>query len=252
MSAIASWFAKLFARPPGAVVAEGPMSQVPASMDAARQDIPVLAAGEPNWLAILRAAGFTQPDMWAQHIAGPARRWEITAGRRAAAFAATIGHESDGGARLVENLNYSAAGLRQTWPARFSAADAERMGRGSDHSADQRAIAERAYGGRMGNGVEGSGDGWSYRGRGLIQITGRDAYRLATDACGLPLVQHPDLAAQPNCAAAVACWAWASWKGCNALADAGDIEGWRRAINGGLNGLEDVRRRYAAALRVVG
>lgn len=246
MNAIAGWFARLFARPVGAVVSEGP---APLSAPAV---IPVLAVGEPNWLAILRAAGFARPDMWAVHIEGTARRFQIAAGRRAAAFAATIAHESDGGRSLVESLNYDPAGLRRTWPPRFSAADAERMGRVGDRPADQRAIAERAYGGRMGNGVEGTGHGWSYRGRGLIQITGRDAYSLAGDACGLPLVQHPDLAAQPNCAGAVACWVWAEWKGCNGLADAGDIEGWRRAINGGLIGLEDVRRRYAAALRVAG
>lgn len=242
MNAIASWFARLFARPPGAVVAEGPAALA----------VPVLAVGDPNWLAILRAAGFQQPDAWAVAIDGPARRFGITAGRRAAAFAATIAHESNGGRDLVESLNYDPAGLRRVWPARFSPADAERMGRVGDRPADQRAIAERAYGGRMGNGAEGHGHGWSYRGRGLIQITGRDAYQRAGDACGLPLVQHPDIAAQPNCAGAVACWVWSEWKGCNPLADAADIEGWRRAINGGLIGLDDVRRRYAAALRVAG
>lgn len=242
MSAIASWFSRLFARPPGAVVSEGPI--VPG--------VPVHAIGDPNWLAILRAAGFARPDVWAEHIAGPARRFGITAGRRAAAFAATIGHESAGGEMLVESLNYSPEGLRATWPARFSPGDAQRMGRVGDRPADQRAIAERAYGGRMGNAGEGGGDGWLYRGRGLIQITGRDAYRQATDATGIPLVQHPDLAERPNTAGAVACWVWAEWKGCNRMADAGDIQGWRRAINGGLIGLDDVTRRYAAALRVAG
>lgn len=230
MSAIAGWFARLFARPAGAVVAEGPRPQ-PAQDLRTSPIVPVLAVGDPDWPAILRAAGFAQADLWAGHIAGPARRFGITAGKRAAAFAATIGHESLGGSILVESLNYSPAGLRATWPARFPAADAERMGRLEDgggrvlRPADQRAIAERAYGGRMGNAAEGAGDGWSYRGRGLIQITGRNAYSQAGDALGLPLVQHPDLAVQPNCAAGIACWAWAEWKGCNALADAGDVEG---------------------------
>lgn len=232
---IATWFRGLFARPAGAVVSEGPVS---------------LPVAEPNWLAILRAAGFSDPYGWAALIEEPARRWGITAGRRAAAFAATIAHESDGGKRLVESLNYSPTALRATWPARFSPADAERMGRVGDKPADQRAIAERAYGGRMGNAVEGAGNGWAYRGRGLIQITGRDAYSIAGDTLGLPLEQQPDIAAQPNTAGAVAAWVWAGWKGCNPLADAGDVEGWRRAINGGLIGLDDVRRRYAAALRV--
>ena len=95
-------------------------------------------------------------------------------------------------------------------------------------------------------------DGWRYRGRGLIQLTGKDAYSRAADATGLPLVSDPDLAATPEAAAEVACWTWAVWKDCNPLADAGDIERWRKAINGGLNGLQDVKARYAQALRVAG
>jgi len=207
---------------------------------------------DTNWLAVLRAAGFKSPEPWAAAIANPARRYNIMPGRRAAAFAATIAHESAGGTALVESLNYSPTGLRATWPTRFSLNDAALMGRDGGKPADQRAIAERAYGGRMGNGPEGSGDGWRYRGRGLIQLTGRDAYSRAADATGLPLVSDPDLAATPEAAAEVACWVWSVWKGCNPLADAGDIERWRRAINGGLNGLDDVRARYAQALRVAG
>lgn len=256
MSAIANWFAKFFARPPGAVVAEGPLLPAPVP-------VPVLVVGEPNWPAILRAAGFQQPDMWAPHIAGPARRWEILAGRRAAAFVATNGHESSGGSTLVENLNYRADRLAASFnqrTVRITAAEAARFGRVERDGrvvqvADQQSIANIVYGGEYGRRELGNtqpGDGWLFRGRGLTQITGRDAYQRAGDALGLPLVQQPDLAMQPNVAASVACWVWAGWKGCNRLADANDVEGWRRAINGGLNGLEDVRRRYAAALRVAG
>jgi putative chitinase len=215
------------------------------------EPLPVVPIG-PDWVMILREVGFAEPAAWAAHLAFPAARRGIHAGKRAAAFAATIAHESDGGRRLVESLNYSPAGLRATWGSRFTAADAERMGRVSDRPADQRAIAERAYGGRMGNATEGSGDGFLFRGRGLIQLTGRDAYRVATDALGLPILQQPDLAAQPNVAAEIAAWTWAAWKGCNPMAEAGKIEDWRRAINGGLNGLDDVRQRYEAALRVAG
>lgn len=213
--------------------------------------IPVLAVADaPDWHALLAAVGFADPALWARQVAFPAQRRGIHAGRRAAAFAATIGHESDGGRRLVESLNYTPAGLRKTWPHRFSQVDADMLGRRLGQEADQRAIAERAYGGRMGNGPEGIGDGFRFLGRGLIQITGRDGYGVAADALGLPLVQQPDLAAQPNVAAEIAAWTWAAWKGCNPLADRGDVEGWRRAINGGLIGIEDVRRRYEAALKV--
>lgn len=237
---IASALAALFRAPPGATVAEGP-----------KPAVPVVAVGdEPDWPAILRAAGFADPDKWAEAVAPAARRRGIHAGRRAAAFAATIAHESDGGRVLTENLNYSTAGLRATWPARFGAADADMLGRRLGQDADQRGIAERAYGARMGNGPEGSGDGWKYRGRGLIQLTGRDAYAEAAKATGLPLVQSPDLAIDPDNAAEIAAWTWAVWKGCNHLADAGQVEPWRRAINGGTNGLENVRARYQRALGV--
>jgi putative chitinase len=211
--------------------------------------VPVLAVGEaPDWPAILRAAGFAQPVTWAASIAPAAQRRGINTKKRAAAFAATIAHESAGGARLVESLNYSVEGLLKTWPARFTQEQAERMGRGPLRQADQRAIGERAYGGRMGNGPEGTGDGFRYRGRGLIQLTGRDAYAKAGVALNLPLFEKPELAEEPNQAAEIAAWTWAAWKGCNQIADRGDVEAWRRAINGGTNGIEDVKRRYAAAL----
>ena len=96
-----------------------------------------------------------------------------------AAFAATIAHESVNGQVLTESLSYSPARLMETWPARFTQAEAEALGRVPGRAADQLAIAERAYGGRMGNGPEGSGDGFRFRGRSLIQLTGRDAYRRA-------------------------------------------------------------------------
>lgn len=237
LRAVMDSLARLFARSP---VADAPIAQ--------GAGVPVHVAGEPNWVAILRAAGMVRPEAWAQHIAGPARRYGINNQRRAAAFAATIAHESANGTRMVESLNYSPAGLRATWPSRFSADDAQRMGRVGDKPADQRAIAERAYGGRMGNAPEGAGDGWRYRGRGLIQLTGRDAYRRAGAAIGLPLEEQPELAEDEAVAAEIAAWTWGAWKGCNPMADAEDIERWRQAINGGLNGLADVRTRYARAL----
>lgn len=236
---------RMFARPKGAMVAEGPKPDA----------FPVMAVGDaPDWRAILAAAGFRDPSMWAAHIAFPAARRGIHAGRRAAAFAATIGHESAGGTRLVEGMGYSAKRIMETWPKRFPTLAAAQpfAWDPTDPDREDIALANHVYGGRMGNERDGTADndGWDYRGRGLIQITGRDGYSVAADALGLPLVQQPDLAAQPNVAAEVAAWTWAAWKGCNPLADAGDVEGWRRRINGGLIGLDDVRKRYEAALRV--
>lgn len=213
--------------------------------------VPVYAVGDADAAAlapVLRAAGMVAYERWAGHLAAPCRRFAITPGRRLAAFAATIAHESAGGVRLVESLNYSPAGLRATWPSKFLAIEADMLGRRPGQDADQRGIAERAYGARMGNGPEGSGDGWRYRGRGLIQLTGRDAYRRAGAALSLDLEAKPELAAEEWAAALVAAWVWAAWKGCNDAADAGDVPKWRRLINGGLNGLADVRARYERAL----
>jgi putative chitinase len=224
----------------------------PVSSEPAPLPMPVVAVGEgdaPNWPVILRAVGFLAPDAWAAHLAGPAARRGIHRGRRAAAFAATIAHESNGGRLLVENLNYSPAGLVKTWRSRFTQDQAERMGRTATKPADQAAIANRVYASRMGNGGPQSGDGFRYRGRGLIQLTGRDAYARAGEALNLPLVSSPEMAADMKHAAEIAAWTWSVWKGCNDPADRGDVEAWRRAINGGLIGLDDVRERYQAALK---
>jgi putative chitinase len=203
---------------------------------------------EPSLAAVLAAAGMVHAEGWARALEAPCRARAIWPGRRLAAFAATIAHESAGGALLHENLNYSAAGLMKTWPSRFTQAEAEAIGRMPGKPADPQAIAEKVYAGRMGNFEP--GDGWRFRGRGLIHLTGRDNYRVAGRALGIDLEARPEQAAEWGIAAQVAAWFWAE-RGCNDLADLGDIEGWRRRVNGGLIGLADVRKRYEAALRAV-
>lgn len=229
---------------------------------AATDAIPGLAVADgTDWPRVLRAVGFADPDRWAAALRGPAARYGIDRSLRVAAFAATIGHESDGGRRLVENLNYADKALVVKFGAHRGMTPelAQRIGRQENERgavlrvADQRAIANIVYGGAWGRSNLGNtepDDGWRYRGRGLIQITGRNAYRRAADATGLPLIERPEMAEEPGAAAEIAAWAWAQWKRCNPMADAGDVQGWRRAINGALNGLDDVRRRYEAALRV--
>lgn len=99
---------------------------------------------------------------------------------------------------IVENLNYSREALLRTFPKYFTAADAAAYAR------QPQRIANRAYGNRMGNGGEASGDGWRYRGRGFVQITGRDNYSKFTAILGLDLVGNPDLALRADVAARIA------------------------------------------------
>src|SRR3979490_363444 len=98
-------------------------------------------------------------------------RFAIVTPARISAFIAQCGHESAQLTQLVENLNYGAQALQSTWPTRFPAALAARVARKPEQ------IANIAYASRMGNGPAASGDGWKYRGRGLIQITGKDGYQ---------------------------------------------------------------------------
>lgn len=169
-------------------------------------------------------------------------RFKINSSVRMAAFIAQIGHESGQLTRMVENLNYSAQGLLATWPSRFTAKTAAAMARQPEQ------IANIVYAGRMGNTLP--GDGWKYRGRGLIQLTGANNYRAAGAALGLDLINHPELVEQPDTAALVAGWFWQS-NGLNELADSGQFEKITRAINGGLNGQADRVALRDAAVKVL-
>lgn len=101
----------------------------------------------------------------------------------------------------------------------------------------------------LGNTV--AGDGFRYRGRGLIQITGRTNYKACGDALGIDLVANPDLLASDEWAARSAAWWW-QHHGCNALADGGDFTALTRRINGGVNGLDDRTRRWEVAKQHIG
>jgi putative chitinase len=105
-------------------------------------------------------------------------------------------------------------------------------------------IANKAYCDRMGNGDEASGDGWKYRGKGLIQLTGKDNYQRFSDATGVDAVGNPELLAEPEMAALSAGWFW-STNGLNALADSKDVLAMTKRINGGTHGLDDRQAKYA-------
>lgn len=187
---------------------------------------------------------------WATPLARAMERHGITTPRRAAHFLAQIGHESASLSRLEENLDYSAARLREVFPSRFDATTARAYARQPER------IANRVYANRMGNGDEASGDGWTYRGRGPIQLTGRANYRRMARITGLPLEAQPALAAEVAAGALIAA-AWWQDAGLNTLADTGDILDVSRRVNLGTtrthrmpNGLSDriTRTRRALAL----
>ena len=175
----------------------------------------------------------TQDARWLAPIREACTRFEIDNEDRQAMFLAQCAHESSGFSTLVESLHYSAAALATTWPDRFTAAEAV------EFAYDDIRIAERVYGGRMGNAPEGVGDGWRYRGRGLIQITGRANYAKCGRALELDLEGQPELLEQLGPAALSAAWFWAEEALCNALADAGKFQSITLRINGGINGMAD-------------
>lgn len=159
-------------------------------------------------------------------------------------FLAQLGHESGGGTVTEENMNYSAARMTVVWPSRFpTVASAQPFA----HNPEK--LANKVYSNRMGNGPPESGDGFRYRGRGLIQITGRDGYSEVGRRAGIDLVAEPNRAFAPADALRVACAFW-QWKKINPACDEGDFVKVTKLINGGTVGLPD-RRAWLDKVRRV-
>jgi putative chitinase len=195
---------------------------------------------------LLHLLGVRDTENWLRPIAAACGSCEIDTPRRVAAFMANIMVETSSLSTLVESLNYSPEGLLKTWPNRFTPATAQSMGRTASKPANQRAIAEAAYGGRLGNGPPGSGDGWMFRGRGLIQLTGRSNYQRFAKRVGADIETLPGALETPESAATSAAQFWQA-AGCNQLADNDDIVAVRLAVNGGSNGLDKVQAAYKKA-----
>lgn len=165
---------------------------------------------------------------------------EIGTGRRAAQFMAQVLTETGALVRLKESLAYKdPKRLDELFSAVKGEADAKAL-----IAAGEVAIANRVYANRIGNGDEASGDGWRFRGRGYLQITGRDNYRAFGARVGMDLEGNPQLLEQPGPAAEASAKYWAA-NHINVEADAGDVVGVTRKINVGLAGL-DQRRAWLA------
>jgi putative chitinase len=177
---------------------------------------------------------------WTAPLVEAMDRFTINRADVAASFLAHVAHESDECRRLSENLRYSAARLHGVWPKRFPTLESAKP-----YAFNPEKLANFVYANRMGNGPTASGDGWRFRGRGLLHTTGRSNYRAAGQALGLFLEEHPELLEQPLPAALAAAHFFTSGK-CDELAqdlpDDDDQEDFRRItrlINGGLNGLAE-------------
>jgi putative chitinase len=170
---------------------------------------------------------------WVDALNETFQRFNINDVNQQGAFIGQCSHESNHFKALQENLNYKAETLHKLWPNRFPTMEVAQQFAGQPQK-----IANKVYGSRMGNRDESSGDGFRFCGRGLVQITGHDAYWHCGQALGVDLVQHPELAATPKYAALSAGWFW-NTHNCNALSDAQDWTGLTKKINGGTFGLNE-------------
>ena len=180
--------------------------------------------------------------------------YDIDTPRRMAAFIAQCAHESGGFSVLQENFNYKPQALRRLFSKYFP--DDAIAGQYCAKPNKQEAIANRIYANRMGNGDESSGDGYRFRGRGLIQLTGRSNYQnfadsIEVDGRPLKIEEVPAYLETFEGAAQSACWFWET-NNLNKWADDGDILTLTKRINGGTIGLEDRKKHYEHALHVLG
>lgn len=173
-------------------------------------------------------------------------KYEITSKIRIAAFLSQTGHESLDYTIMSENLNYSAKGLNTVFPKYFKNA-----GRDANLYARQpEKIANIVYANRLGNGDTASGDGWKYRGRGIIQLTGYSNYKAFADYIDKTVEETIQYVQTKEGALESAAWFWNS-RNINKVADTGDVVAVTRLINGGTHGLTDRTKRYNNALKVL-
>jgi len=185
-------------------------------------------------------------DNWLEALNEILPDYEINTPKRVAAFIAQCAHESGGFKFLKENLNYRAESLLKIFPKYFKT-----LAEANQYARQPEKIANKIYGGRMGNGPESSGDGFRYCGRGLIQLTGKDNYTWFAASLEIPVEEAAEYLQTFEGAVQSACWFWETNK-LNQWADKGDIINLTKRINGGTIGLEDRIKHYNHALHVLG
>ena len=183
---------------------------------------------------------------WVDALNETFARFNINSNNQKAMFIGQCSHECGNFRILEENLNYRAATLMRLWPRRFPTLE-----KANEYSGNAKKIANSVYSLRMGNRDETSGDGYRFRGRGCIQLTGHSNYFHAGKALGVDFVMEPDLVSTPKFAALTGGWFWATHN-CNAPADALDYTKVTKIINGGTIGLDDRIKHVKHALAVLG
>ena len=193
-------------------------------------------------VATLVAAGIapTQARQFEDALRFACDRFDINTPARLAGFLAQCRVESEGFTRLEECLYYvTPERIRSVFPREVAS-----IGQAAQLVRNPKALALAVYSDRLGNGPPETGDGWAYRGRGLVMLTGRNGYADAAAELARPYVDQPDLVAQPADAALVAAWFWKTHH-CNELADAGLWDAVTKAVNGPLMLQADLRRQYS-------
>lgn len=176
--------------------------------------------------------------IWATHINDVCTKYSITTKNAVAMFIAQCAHESALFTRLIENLNYSSEGLAKVWKNRFADGEGKPNALAKSLHRKPEAIANIVYANRMGNGSTESGEGWKYRGRGIIQLTGKENYQNLSTAVKIDFVNHPELLESPEYAVLSAGWYWNS-RNINKYADLGDYVTVTKLIQGKDLGLKE-------------
>jgi putative chitinase len=182
---------------------------------------------------------------WADPLNETFQRFNIVTNNQKAMFIGQCSHECGNFRLLEENLNYKAATLMRLWPKRFPTQE-----KANEFSGNPKKIANSVYSLRMGNRDENSGDGFRFRGRGIIQLTGHSSYFHCGKALGMDFVANPDVVSSPKYAALSGGWFW-STHNLNSPADALDYTKVTKIINGGTIGLDDRIKHVQQALAVL-
>jgi putative chitinase len=197
---------------------------------------------------VLRTLGISSVDIdkYLPFVNMAMHKYQMNTPRRQAMFLAQLAHESGNFRFVEENLNYSADALERVFRKYFPTREfAEQYARQPEK------IANRVYANRMGNGDESSGDGWKYRGRGLIQLTGLNNYANYAMQADTEALTRPEILTEPEYAADSAGWFWMVNR-LNAMADTGDVRAVTRRVNGGFNGLKDREDKYNTLMTLFG